>query len=414
MKMVSVFWQLCVCKMRFSDIFLCFLLELSYLRSMITIGEMQISGTLTMLMLSVMMILCVPRHSRHSGSFAKARWIMAAGTGLISLQFLLQYIIGFRQMGITQGVLLNLLLFMPASMLCCMAILYVQLQGHVARKNWIVGGGICSLSALILISTVLLDGIPLQQESKVLRMTEYIGAVLYVVMQTYVFVLQLKAYRTLSQAVEEYYDSERRDLFNWMGLSMKAMTLLAFLVPLIIFMDGKPLVLFSLAYFLCISYSAISFYSYGISENMMYVEEAESKNVNDILNANENCDIDGDNDSNNITKLDQQRQRVEEALKQWTDSGAYREHNLTIAVVARQMGLPQKQLQEWLRQSEYKKLAGLVTTLRIEEAKRVLKEHPDWSVESVADHCGFNDRKYFHQVFLQYTGTTPAKFQQEE
>ena len=101
-------------------------------------------------------------------------------------------------------------------------------------------------------------------------------------------------------------------------------------------------------------------------------------------------------------------------MKQWTDSGAYREHNLTIAVVARQMGLPQKQLQEWLRQSEYKKLAGLVTTLRIEEAKRVLKEHPDWSVESVADHCGFNDRKYFHQVFLQYTGTTPAKFQQEE
>ena len=381
---------------------------------MITIGEMQISGTLTMLMLSVMMILCVPRHSRHSGSFAKARWIMAVGTGLISLQFLLQYIIGFRQMGITQGVLLNLLLFMPASMLCCMAILYVQLQGHVARKNWIVGGGICGLSALILISTVLLDGIPLQQESKVLRMTEYIGAVLYVVMQTYVFVLQLKAYRTLSQAVEEYYDSERRDLFNWMGLSMKAMTLLAFLVPLIIFMDGKPLVLFSLAYFLCISYIAISFYSYGISENMMYVEEAESESVNDILNANENCDIDGGNNSNNLTKSDQQRQRVEEALKQWTDSGAYREHNLTIAVVARQMGLPQKQLQEWLRQSEYKKLAGLVTTLRIEEAKRVLKEHPDWSVESVADHCGFNDRKYFHQVFLQYTGTTPAKFQQEE
>ena len=30
-----------------------------------------------------------------------------------------------------------------------------------------------------------------------------------------------------------------------------------------------------------------------------------------------------------------------------------------------------------------------MTTLRIEEAKRVLLEHPDWTNEAVADHCGF-------------------------
>lgn len=106
-------------------------------------------------------------------------------------------------------------------------------------------------------------------------------------------------------------------------------------------------------------------------------------------------------------------ERVEEAemSEAWIASGAYREHNLTLSIVARQIGVPQKQLQEWLRQSEYRKLAGLVTTLRIKEAQRVLVEHRDWSVESVADYCGFNDRKYFHQVFQQYTGTTPAKYQ---
>ena len=67
---------------------------------------------------------------------------------------------------------------------------------------------------------------------------------------------------------------------------------------------------------------------------------------------------------------------VNEKVERWIASEAYREHNLTVAIVARQMGLPQRQLQEWLRQSEYGKLAGLVTTLRIEEAKRVLKQHP--------------------------------------
>ena len=75
------------------------------------------------------------------------------------------------------------------------------------------------------------------------------------------------------------------------------------------------------------------------------------------------------------------------------------------------MGVPQKHLQLWLRQSEYEKLAGLVSKLRIEEAKRVLEEYPQWSIEYVADYCGFNNRKYFHEIFRQYTGMTPAKYQ---
>ena len=77
----------------------------------------------------------------------------------------------------------------------------------------------------------------------------------------------------------------------------------------------------------------------------------------------------------------------------------------------RQMGVAQRQLQEWLRQSEHGKLAGLVTTLRIEDAKRVLKQHPEWSTESVANYCGFSSREYFHRTFRQMTGSTPANYQ---
>ena len=91
---------------------------------MITVGEMQISGMLTMLVLSVMLVMGVPSRSRQ-GSFAKARWMMAAGTGLIALQFLLQHSFGFREMGVTQAVLCNLLFFTPASLLCGMTVLFV-------------------------------------------------------------------------------------------------------------------------------------------------------------------------------------------------------------------------------------------------------------------------------------------------
>lgn len=367
---------------------------------MITIGEMQISGVLTMLMLSVMLMLCVPHRSIRRISFARARWMMAAGTGLIALQFFLQYLFGFRQMGVTQAVFCNLLFFTPASLLCGLAILYVQRQGRIQRKEWLITCGICVSAMLILLGTICLDAIPFRQGSSVLRTAEYIVALLYVVMQSYIFVMQYKAYNQVKLAVGEYFDRERHDLFGWMGLSMRIMAILAFFVPLVIFTEGKPLVLFSIAYFFCIAYSTISLFTYGVSDNIIRVEEAEEDSLPSSPEDTEN---------NQSSMLNTQ---LSDMVESWKASGFYCEHNLTLSVVAKQMKMTRRQLQEWLRQSEYKNLAGLVTPLRIEEAKRVLKVHPEWSVETIAAHCGFSSREYFHRAFRQYTDMTPAKFQQ--
>jgi AraC-like DNA-binding protein len=376
---------------------------------MITTGEMQISGMLTMTVLSVMLVICAPGRSTRRISFAKARWMMAGGTGLIALQFLLQHAFGFRQMGVTQAVCCNLLFFTPSSLLCSMSILYMQRQGKVSWKEWLIGSSIYALSAGILIGTAVLDGVPFREESMALRIAEYVSSVLYVVMQTYIFSMQYKAYMRLETAVDEYYDRSRRDLFGWMGLSMKTMALMVFLVPLVIFMQGAPLVLFSISFFFLISYSTISLYTYGVSKDVERVEE--SIREEGIVNS-EKFATAAEPALDTSAEANFSLFNIHSTLDRWIESGHYREHNLTLSIVARQMGVPQKQLQEWLRQSEYKKLAGLVSSLRIKEAQRVLIEHRDWSVESVADYCGFNDRKYFHQVFQQYTGTTPAKFQQ--
>lgn len=383
--------------------------DILYLSGMIAIGEMQISGVLTMLMLSVMLMLCVPHRSKRRSSFARARWLMAAGTGLISLQFLLQYIFGFRQMGVTQAVFCNLLLFTPASLLCSMSILYVQRQGVVHRREWLLTCGLCVASVLILLGTILLDGIPFRQGSSAMRIAEYVVALLYVVMQTFIFIMQYKAYIQVKMAVHEYFDRERHDLFGWMGLSMRIMALLAFFVPLVIFTEGKALVLFSIAYFFCIAYSTISLYTYGVSENIIRVEEAEGSTLPTPL-LGECPQV--ENDKKNSPKGEESVEPfISDSLKLWIANAHYRQHNLTLSVVAKQMKVTRKQLQEWLRLSEYKNLAGLVTQLRIDEAKRVLKEHPEWSVETIADYCGFSSREYFHRSFREYTGMTPAKFQ---
>ena len=48
-------------------------------------------------------------------------------------------------------------------MQCSMSILYMQRQGKVSWKEWLIGSSIYALSAGILIGTAVLDGVPFRK-----------------------------------------------------------------------------------------------------------------------------------------------------------------------------------------------------------------------------------------------------------
>lgn len=52
-----------------------------------------------------------------------------------------------------------------------------------------------------------------------------------------------------------------------------------------------------------------------------------------------------------------------------------------------------------------------IAHLRVEEAKQLMQEHPEYSNEAIARECGFNSRSYFQKVFRDLTGMTPFEYQ---
>ena len=60
-------------------------------------------------------------------------------------------------------------------------------------------------------------------------------------------------------------------------------------------------------------------------------------------------------------------------------------------VVSRIHGVTHHRLTIWLHQRGLK-YTEWIALLRIEEAKRIIADHPDWSNDAVAQHCGFTDR----------------------
>ena len=51
-----------------------------------------------------------------------------------------------------------------------------------------------------------------------------------------------------------------------------------------------------------------------------------------------------------------------------------------------------------------------VNDLRVAEAKRLITEHPEMSLEEVSKHCGFSSRRLFTQIFARETGMTPREW----
>ena len=51
-----------------------------------------------------------------------------------------------------------------------------------------------------------------------------------------------------------------------------------------------------------------------------------------------------------------------------------------------------------------------VNGLRVAEAKRLITENPEMTLEEVSKHCGFSSRRLFTQIFARETGMTPREW----
>lgn len=54
-----------------------------------------------------------------------------------------------------------------------------------------------------------------------------------------------------------------------------------------------------------------------------------------------------------------------------------------------------------------------ITKLRIEHSVRLIKEHPDWTIDGIAEGCGYVRRATYYSHFNKFYGITPAQYRKE-
>ena len=105
---------------------------------------------------------------------------------------------------------------------------------------------------------------------------------------------------------------------------------------------------------------------------------------------------------------DEAMQAIDKAVAAWTARGEHCQTGLLLPLAAAGIGVPKYRLTCWLHQKGLK-YTDWIASLRVEEAKRTIKAHPDWQNEAVAEHCGFTERTLL-RTFKKLTGMTPAQY----
>ena len=88
----------------------------------------------------------------------------------------------------------------------------------------------------------------------------------------------------------------------------------------------------------------------------------------------------------------------------------YKNANLTLPTLAKKLNMRPQLLSQLLNNNLNKRFSQFINEYRIEEAKYLLKMHPNLKIEIISERCGFNSNSTFYTAFKNITNTTPAKY----
>lgn len=366
-------------------------------------------AALVVLTLLTLTLVLLPRRVAVADVPFRSRWLIAGGTGILALHFLLQLLLGLRSKGVTEAILLNLFMFVPAAWLLSLGVLYIQRRGEVRRRDWLVGPICWGIVTLLLAVAYFLSDEPVLSEMHKLHIAELMASVVYFSMQCHFTFFQFRELRRMHRALDNYYDRDMSELLLSMERAMEVLATFAVMVPVVIYDSGWFLMVFGILFLCGIFFFVMSYFYYVVGSNWRQVMEAEQHD--DEVNAEDQEEPDEKPHAPEMNQED--RLRIESAVNRWISKGGHLKSGITIQAAADEMKIPRYQLSAWLKTTDQELFSPWLTHLRIDEAKRIMTEHPDWSNDIIAEHCGFGSRSYFQTVFHKQTGMTPVKFLEE-
>lgn len=99
---------------------------------------------------------------------------------------------------------------------------------------------------------------------------------------------------------------------------------------------------------------------------------------------------------------------VSQQLSGWLHSKGFRQHSTSIADVAQASGLSIAILRRWLTATGQGSFSQWLSHLRVEHSKVLLTHQSKWTIDAIAQECGFANRQGLIRAFKKENGCSPT------
>ncbi len=104
--------------------------------------------------------------------------------------------------------------------------------------------------------------------------------------------------------------------------------------------------------------------------------------------------------------------RLEKALDKWVEEKHFCEYDKSRDEVAKELGTTREKLHLYFTTRKGVDFKTWRAELRVEEAKRLLLENREISINIIGELAGFSDRSNFHRQFVRIAGCTPRQWRE--
>ena len=159
--------------------------------------------------------------------------------------------------------------------------------------------------------------------------------------------------------------------------------------------------------------SSIPFYSYlfySYQNYLLFYEQVENAFEQDIQSEEElltNSGIEPEMVSEEV--LGSYTEFIEK-VDNWIKTDGYVQQGLTIKELSEILYTNRTYLSAYIKTTYKMTFREWITSLRLEYAKNILKEHPEINIQKLAESSGFLSQSNFIKLFSEKEGCTPAKW----
>ena len=347
--------------------------------------------------------------------YERSRWMIVVAMIGLAIQYAVQMAFGFRAADDSLGAIINILIYTPCFSLISLGIYNIETIRTNIRKMILMCSGI--YAAIIVVFCV---GISIHQ-SLYIREGIYLMLALFCISVIYCIFMILREMIRRKNMLETMAATDMLPYVRYSRASVIILWLAVLAMPVAIF-STTLLYIVGPAVLLALMFFNLTFIALG-SSYIPTEELLDKEEDNQLTYENRIYKIGGvlshsakqQNSINNSTESlhqlpDERKAFIQKSLDEWCANLGYKDCNANMMTLSRTLYISKNDLSLFFDQCLHSNFRIWLSEIRLNAAKSMMLEYPDYSNDIISAECGFSCRTHLYRIFKTKEGCSPTEW----